>query len=677
MKFFLITTIQLILIYFVILLTSCTKNQEKNLALADKQTLDFLLNYSRFEADDHQKQQADSIGKLLISKPNNHSNRELLRKYIIQVMPDKEYFYSLKNKAEQDNDLTHLGNAHELLAKYYDRIFIKDSTLYNYTKSEMYYRQNNDTTNLLNVLIFKSFTLINDRFYSEAETSILEAISYNGLNKSIKDKFTLTLILGTTLTGLGQYQEANTKIQEALVDLDSEEMLRYYRPENLRALRIMTKQSLIKNYIALQDYEMAKKIAIETIEKDVDLTNLNYRADLTYATLLQVYSQARILSNELDEVEQDLHTSIEIYEKSKVWDELNQVKILLADYYFRLNKNAEALNIIDIVLRHSKSHNLLFQEKEALYLLLSNTTIPLHDHFQRYVEVSELINNEATNISNTFARIKFESDSLMLKNEKLEAQKKIIINISIGAILLISLGFMIHFFRQKSKQLRIVQLLQKDTEKYYDSILAMKQELSLTKSVERKKLAQDLHDGVLNKVFVTRFLLMQLTKEDLESKRNIIVNEITNIETFLREASHLLSRHNDFKTNSFDTLLQDLIDLQNRNKNIDFSLSIDPSINLEKFGTNTKIHLYRILQETLQNTQKYSNANKCSITLKQIGLNNIELCVQDNGIGFNVEDNFQGIGLNNIKERAQIIKAKLSITSKPNKGTIITLVFKE
>ena len=667
--------VRFLLISIAIVLTSCSKIEKKNMDQANQQTLDFIVNYNRFEATDIQKKQADSLGKVLIDKKNNPENRELLQKFISQVMPDTEYFYVLKRKAEKAKDFIHLGRAHELLARYYDRIYIKDSTLYNYTKAEMYYRQSNDTLDLLNVLVFKSITLLNDRFYSEAQSSLLEAISYQGLNRDLHTKFTISLMLGNALTGLSEYEEAHENIQQALIDIDSEEMQKIHPLEKRIALRIMTKKALIVNYIALKDYETAKKIAKETIDNDVSLTSVNYYRDITHANILQLLSQAKILSSELEGIEKDLNSIINIYEKSKMWDEQGHVKILLADYYFRTNNSSKAFQILDQVIKHAKKRKLLFQEKEALSLLLSNTKNPINDYFSRYVEVSELINDEATNINNTFARIKFESDNLILKNQELESQKKIIINISIASILLILLGFMIYFFRQKSKQLRIVKLLQKDTEKYYNSILAMKQELSLAKSVERKKLAKDLHDGVLNKIFVTRFLLLQLTKENLDTKIEVIVEEVTKIEAFLRDFSHLLSRDNEFKTNSFDSLLQELVDLQNRNKKIDFILSLDSSINLDKLDTKTKIHLYRILQEALQNAQKYSNAEKCWITFKQVDANNIELCVQDNGIGFDVTSNFDGIGLNNIKERAQIIRANLSITSQHNKGTTIILVF--
>ncbi|MHC5309145.1 ATP-binding protein [Myroides sp. LJL116] len=681
MKFSLTTTIQFILISFAILLTACTKNKDEKIHPEDQKIIDFLAAHDRFEADEHQKQLADSIGKHLVERKNNKSNRELLRKYIIRTFPGKDdyYYYILKQKAEKSGDLVHLGNAHELLAKYYDITTIreKDSTLINSTKAEMYYRQSNDTLNLLGVLIFKSITLLNDDLNSEAQTSLLEALSYNGLNHNIKTKFTLNLMLGNALTGLGQYQEAKSKIQQALVDIDSKEMEAFH-PEKLRtALRITAKLALIRNYTLLKEYDLAKKTALETIEKDVDFTDVAYGIQINYASLLQLLSEAKILSNDFDGVEQDLNTAIKSFEDANFPDYSDQTKTILADYYFRVNNPTQALSILEEVVENSRKNKFLSQEKDALFLLLSKTNIPSNDHFLRYLEVSNLINDHATNISNTFARIRFESDQLVVKNEELEAQKKIILNTAVASILLILLGFMTYFFRQKSKQLRIVKLLQKDTEKYYNSILAMKQELALAQSVERKKLSQDLHDGVLNKVFVTRFLLMQLTKEDLDSKRDIIVDEITNIEKFLRDASHLLSNENEFKTNSFDTLLQELVDLQNRTENIDFTLSIDPTIDLEELGTKTKIHLYRILQETLQNAQKYSNAKNCWITFKSIDENNIELNVQDNGVGFNVKDNFKGIGLNNIKERARIIKAKLSIASQPNKGTIITLVFKK
>ena len=85
-------------------------------------------------------------------------------------------------------------------------------------------------------------------------------------------------------------------------------------------------------------------------------------------------------------------------------------------------------------------------------------------------------------------------------------------------------------------------------------------------------------------------------------------------------------------------------------------------------------HLYRIVQELLQNTIKHSDANEAYL---QIIRNNekITLLFEDNGKGFNVEKlRKKGKGLLGIQHRTEILKGKLRYDSS-SKGTSVELNF--
>jgi len=84
--------------------------------------------------------------------------------------------------------------------------------------------------------------------------------------------------------------------------------------------------------------------------------------------------------------------------------------------------------------------------------------------------------------------------------------------------------------------------------------------------------------------------------------------------------------------------------------------------------------VYRIIQEALQNTSKYSKAERCCVFLLKTG-DKITIRIWDNGIGFNPEKAKQGIGLKNIKERTKTLNGALKITSSEEKGTTIEIIF--
>jgi PAS domain S-box-containing protein len=89
----------------------------------------------------------------------------------------------------------------------------------------------------------------------------------------------------------------------------------------------------------------------------------------------------------------------------------------------------------------------------------------------------------------------------------------------------------------------------------------------------------------------------------------------------------------------------------------------------------TAIHLYRIVQESLNNLVKHSKADRARFTLER-DIKCIRLCLWDNGTGFemNPESRPRGLGLTSILERSQMIGATADIQSAPGAGARITIV---
>jgi len=82
--------------------------------------------------------------------------------------------------------------------------------------------------------------------------------------------------------------------------------------------------------------------------------------------------------------------------------------------------------------------------------------------------------------------------------------------------------------------------------------------------------------------------------------------------------------------------------------------------------------IYRIMQESLRNIAKHAKVKTAEVLLTGVD-NGIQLCVKDDGAGFNPADiHGKGrLGLASMKERARLIQGKLSIQSQPGQGTII------
>ena len=104
-------------------------------------------------------------------------------------------------------------------------------------------------------------------------------------------------------------------------------------------------------------------------------------------------------------------------------------------------------------------------------------------------------------------------------------------------------------------------------------------------------------------------------------------------------------------------------------------VSLEVSLDFEESKVNdrTKIVVFRVLQEALNNVAKHSGASRVQVQFygHEDGL---KLQVQDDGCGFSLTDVDiqEGIGLASMRERLELVDAELVIESSPSGGTKIT-----
>ena len=101
-------------------------------------------------------------------------------------------------------------------------------------------------------------------------------------------------------------------------------------------------------------------------------------------------------------------------------------------------------------------------------------------------------------------------------------------------------------------------------------------------------------------------------------------------------------------------------------------------LSYEKSGTafpvdgDAAIHVYRVLQEGLNNVTRHSGAKEAWVRLRFLP-KHLELQVEDHGIGFTVQARKQGIGLVAMRERAELLGGSLEFAQPAEGGTLIRL----
>ena len=84
------------------------------------------------------------------------------------------------------------------------------------------------------------------------------------------------------------------------------------------------------------------------------------------------------------------------------------------------------------------------------------------------------------------------------------------------------------------------------------------------------------------------------------------------------------------------------------------------------------VHVYRVLQEALNNVARHSGAKKAWVRLR-FAEDHLQLEVEDRGSGFSTSGPRQGIGLVAMRERAELLGGKIIITRPTEGGTLVRM----
>ena len=187
-------------------------------------------------------------------------------------------------------------------------------------------------------------------------------------------------------------------------------------------------------------------------------------------------------------------------------------------------------------------------------------------------------------------------------------------------------------------------------------------------------IGREIHDNIGQKLTLASLYSQQLAYENKAPHINEKIDGISEIiNQSLTELRALSKSLTDDTINSRDTidLIQHEVDKINELKKCVVSFSFNEK-NI-KLNYQIKSVLYRIIQEFIQNSLKHSKCKNIKINLEKIN-NSLKLVLHDDGIGFDINSvSSKGIGLVNMKKRAEIIHADFNLESSTDNGTQLTI----
>ncbi len=209
---------------------------------------------------------------------------------------------------------------------------------------------------------------------------------------------------------------------------------------------------------------------------------------------------------------------------------------------------------------------------------------------------------------------------------------------------------------------------QEEAKKAFDRELAESQ-IEIREETLRN-ISWELHDNI-GQLMTLAKIQAQMAQEKPELMAEVSETIGTGIDE-LRALSKLINPE-ALKSLSLKESVSLEIERFNRLKFIVAQLTINGTV--VPIEVNTQIILFRILQEFFSNTIKHSKASTLKVVLNYSD-EELNITVEDNGVGFEKSDDFMGIGLKNMKTRAKLINSTLKINSVKNEGTALHLKYK-
>lgn len=599
------------------------RSLDKKLSLMQKQRE---INRSFFFAKDHIKDTLYS--QILYQKNSLHFSSQEYDS--LQV-----YHHLLINHALQIGDNYMLAYQYYLMGYYFGKIaHNSEKAFQNYTLSKGYYEQISDSSgvgrNLLNMgTIQKDF---ND-FFGSKET-LTEAIQFL---IPVKDTTYIAQsynLLATDHRKLLNFADAFEYYNKA-IDISSSDVD-----------KLVYKNNLAVTYIDNKQYDRAISMLEKIVHDSLLIDN-----KVEYPRVLDNLAYAKFLSGK-ESKEDSFLRALEIRIQNN--DERGQIASYthLGEFYSKSNPKKAKSNF-NKVIALSKTIKKPLAEKDALKFLmqLEPADVNLRD---RYIFLQDSLYEQELNVKTQFAKYKYDDKQKQEENLRLEkenAEKALEINrqrtqkiISFFglALLLSGLGFIIYYFKQRTRRL------------VHENRTA-KMEATLETEAEMSRRLHDDFGAGLNQTM----LMVQgdADKSEILDRLDGLYNQSRN---FSREINEV-DTGPQFKEEFLGMLRH------RTPESAKLLISGSKDVDWEGMAPLSKKVLFKVLQELMINMGRYSKATLVTIGFEEKG-NMLKVAYTDNGVGASKEDLKTKNGLRNTEKRIQAIGGTITFDTGKDDG---------
>ncbi|WP_236552321.1 tetratricopeptide repeat-containing sensor histidine kinase [Flavobacterium sp. 9R] len=627
--------------------------------LANNDTIPFVVKqgYNKKAFDILADYQNDSLARMNLFKvANRFYNMDDSFNYI------KTVEFVLKNSLEAKDTLS-LAKAYAYKGDYFGTRLISDSAFLNYYKSEKLYLIKNDLYNVARTRLNKANLQYAESDLLGSEKSVFNALRILKYQKANDLLYELYNLLGILYNDLEEYDKSIDYHTKALANATDDKIPSVYQSRATSLNNIGYVYQNLKNYQKAQEY----------YQEGLRQKNLKYDKPSLYAMLLDNLAYSRFRLREDDELPGLFLKSLKLRDSLKLTSGIVANKIHLSEYYSYKNDDAKAVQYAREALTSARNdknfRNVLVALKQMGVVEPQNATL----YSREYIHINDSLQKAERKMGEKFSRIEYETDVIKSENTDLVVQNRNLFYVFSILTLIGVFTFVFVSQRNKHRELMFKEQQQIANAEIYNLMISQQKTIEENRAKEKKRVARELHDGVLGKIFGVRMNLDTMnTAQDQHAIKSRLeyLAELKQIEQDIREISHDLNRENTELINNFVVILNNLIENQRKAFKTKLNFTLDKNIDWANVSNEVKINLYRMLQEALQNCNKYAKASLIAVDFKkESNPEHLKLCIADDGIGFNLKRAKKGIGLQNIAFRTKECKGKLEIKTKPGEGT--------
>jgi signal transduction histidine kinase len=571
------------------------------------------------------------------------------------------YFKKANEAIKKTGKSSLLAQSIQVIANVYTMSNKLDSAIVLYKEALKIHETNNDILSASKVMLYMAWLYGQSGEYASAEKYLYKAkLNFNSLNNTI-------WLMETEKSFASLYSGQNKHDSAVLV---CNRVIKYYKSVNNYVALIESLAILGGIYMELEDYDKALEIHKKCL-KYGNIVNDQIGLAITKMDIGNVYLHIE----KYDSVLVYLDSSREIFRKTNSMRPLTFNLFLTAFYHMQTNQLEKSKERYLEAYNIAKSNRIKHYIKEAAESL-SGVYEKLHDYKNalKYSKIFKIQYDSLINEDNireqTIAQEGYKYKLKLVSKEKEIGIEKQKINyvIIIGVAILLILIFIV-FYRMKLHKTKLLQVKQESRIKVQNAKLQ-------TQKDERKRVANILHDNLAHVILDTYSKVIGLIETTKDAKPRQMLLQIEESLNFMNKLAKVASYELEFSfvlENNLVDQFKKYIGRVQHSYPAKINLQHSEKSQFDNLPDEVKINVFSVFQEMLGNAVKYSKAQHISISLF-IDDGQTVLQVEDDGIGFNYDEERHGQGFPNMMERAVKLDGTFTYESEKGFGTKLKFV---